>query len=178
MLEVRSWNFEVRCKYAETYLPAKKEKESAGARVSPEDAHARRARGLEAPTREGPKTGFSPINRPSMLPRHQRLTASKDIEAVRKLGKSFSTPIFGLRVVRTGGPTTRFAVVAGLQVHKSAVKRNRPKRQVREALRKHAGRIPPGFDVVLSLRSGILGKQFSEIESTLLWALGKIGLIR
>ncbi len=113
-----------------------------------------------------------------MLPRHQRLTASKDIEAVRKLGKSFSTPIFGLRAVRTNGPITRFAVISGLQVHKSAVKRNRPKRQIREVLRQHSSRVWPGFDVVISLRAGILGKEFSEIEQTLLWALAKIGILR
>ncbi|OGL72880.1 ribonuclease P protein component [Candidatus Uhrbacteria bacterium RIFCSPHIGHO2_02_FULL_57_19] len=112
-----------------------------------------------------------------MLTRPHRLTATKDIEKVWKRGHYFSTPVFGLKILRTGAPVSRFAVVAGLQVHKRAVKRNLAKRRIREALRKHIMSIAPGFDSVITARAPIVGKSYAEIEETLVWALHKVGLL-
>ncbi len=73
-----------------------------------------------------------------MLPKHARLAGAK----FRAEGyRTVATPYFSLKARRNGEERDRIGVVAGVAVHKSAVKRNFWKRQAREEL---AGR--PGAD--------------------------------
>lgn len=113
-----------------------------------------------------------------MLPGPNRLTKSKDIERVVKTGRSFATPILSIKAAPGGDAATRVAVVAGLSAHKRATRRNRAKRLVREALRKNLGLVRPGFDIVISCRSGAIDKEYSEIADALSFALGRLGLLR
>jgi ribonuclease P protein component len=48
------------------------------------------------------------------------------------------------------------------------VERNRTKRRLREAVRKHWSELGRGWDIVLQPRRGALALPFSEIEQTVL----------
>ncbi len=120
----------------------------------------------------------TPVFKLEMLPRPYRLTKSKDIELVARRGRSFFTKILGIKYLPNRFTVTRFAIVVGLKVHKKAVKRNRPKRQLREALRKHLAEIRPGHDVLVLARPEILEKKFKEIEGALLCACKGAGLLK
>ena len=89
------------------------------------------------------------------MKRGNRLSRSRDFEAVYRHGRSVSSrflvlywfpqedpgePRFGLSVPRSVG---------------SAVERNRLKRQLREIWRERLERVPPGNDYVLKVRTGL-----------------------
>lgn len=73
---------------------------------------------------------------------------------------------------------TRFAVVAGTKVSKSAVKRNRAKRQVRAILEKHLTDFDLGLDVALLVRPAALKATFVEIEQHVMNGLVKAGIFK
>jgi ribonuclease P protein component len=50
----------------------------------------------------------------------------------------------------------------------SAIERNRTKRRLREAVRKHWAELGPGWDIVLQPRRAALALSFSEIEQTVM----------
>ena len=88
--------------------------------------------------------------------RRQRLSRSRDFDAVYRRGRSVSTRYLVLywfpREEPDGEPRL------GLAVPKSvggAVVRNRVKRQLRETWRELAGRARPGHDYVLVARPGL-----------------------
>ncbi len=64
----------------------------------------------------------------------------------------------------TGRGATRVAVVAGRKVG-GAVQRNRAKRRLRAALA--GGTLPPGLDVVVVARSGVLTADFTSLQTEL-----------
>jgi ribonuclease P protein component len=61
---------------------------------------------------------------------------------------------------------TRFGIIASRSVG-NAVKRNRAKRMIREALRTLLPHIKPGWDVILISRRPILKAELTEIQQTL-----------
>lgn len=55
------------------------------------------------------------------------------IPVLNKTGKRFVTPSMHLLVSKNGSTNSSFAIVVGVKIQKSAVKRNRIKRIIREA---------------------------------------------
>lgn len=113
-----------------------------------------------------------------MLSTPNRLVKSRDIERVVKTGRSFGTPVLGVKAAPVANAATRVAVVTGRSVDKRATRRNRVKRLVREVLRKNMHQIRPGFDIVIYCRSGAVGKEYQGIADALAFALGRLGLLR
>lgn len=74
----------------------------------------------------------------------------------------------------------RFAFVVGVKVSKSAVKRNRLKRQMREVVRLMIKdrRLRGGFYVMVVAKGEALGKEYLEIEKDIGGLLGKVGVLR
>ena len=70
-----------------------------------------------------------------MFAQKNRLKHEKDIKTVFSKGKSVFDPVCGIKWVQNGLEDSRFAIVIGTKVHKSAVKRNRLRRQYREYLK-------------------------------------------
>jgi len=70
-----------------------------------------------------------------------------------------------------------FAV--GKKVHKSAVQRNKIKRQIREVVRLliKDSRIKQGYMVGIIAKPSIVGKKYEEIERDVYYSLRKAGLI-
>ena len=84
--------------------------------------------------------------------------------------------VCGVKFLANGGEQSRFVVVVGTKVHKSAVKRNRTKRQYREIIKAHLSRITPGVDVVLLTSKAALELDYHEKEERLLRVLKKAKL--
>lgn len=84
-----------------------------------------------------------------MLSAQNRLRHDQDFKAVFASGKSVFDPMCGIKFAKNKHEFSRFAVVVGTKVSKSAVVRNRVRRQYRAILRENLAKIAPGFDVML-----------------------------
>jgi len=112
-----------------------------------------------------------------MLPKENRLTKNTDFQAVYKKGKFFGTKLIHFKYMKNGLPNTRVGFVVGTKVSKSAVKRNKIKRQIREVFRLKLDNIVKGYDIAVIVKPGATEMEYEEIEKNIIWALGKICLI-
>ncbi len=122
-----------------------------------------------------------------MLPKQHRLRHRSDVQRVRRSGRRFkhSLAIFLVTPSSQGGqqfvengvmidcPPSRFAFVASRRVG-SAVKRNRAKRMMREALRLQMENVQPGWDGIFIAREATATSSLTEatnaIRDLLIWA--------
>ena len=90
------------------------------------------------------------------MQRRNRLSRSRDFDAVYRHGRSVSTRFLTLywfqRDESVGDPRLGFAVPKAVG---NAVVRNRIKRQLREIVRDRLGRVPASNDYVLVVRQGL-----------------------
>ena len=90
------------------------------------------------------------------MQRRNRLSRSRDFDAVYRHGRSVSTRFLTLywfqRDECVGDPRLGFAVPKAVG---NAVVRNRIKRQLREIVRDRLGRVPASNDYVLVVRQGL-----------------------
>ena len=93
-------------------------------------------------------------------------------------GKSIFGNVIGLKFRKNGFSDTRFAVVVGSKVAKSAGERNRIRRKIREVIRVRIPQITCGYDVVILVRPGAVKKTNTEIESIILEILKKSALLK
>ena len=103
------------------------------------------------------------------MQRKFRLTRSEDFKRVRRTGKSYAHPLVVLIVQTHDQPRalTRVGVTAGRTVG-TAVYRNRAKRLLREAMRTLIPDIPPGLDLILIARPGLVSVTLEETHRALL----------
>ena len=107
-----------------------------------------------------------------MLPKKNRLQKKKDFERVFAQGKGFRQDLLFLKAAKSDLETLRFGIVVSKKVSKSAVKRNKVKRRLREIIRLQLQSYPilsvrqgeKGLDVVIVVLPGIEEKSFQEIE--------------
>jgi ribonuclease P protein component len=123
-----------------------------------------------------------------MLPRENRLKKMKDFEILFKEGVYFNFDFLTLKIwkiVPEKYPKKKYttedlkiAFTVGLKVSKSAVKRNKIKRQTREIVRLllKAGKIKKGFMMVVVAKPDILNKDYFEIEQAIKKIFKKAGL--
>lgn len=112
-----------------------------------------------------------------MLRSDHRLRRDQDFDAVFQKGRSVFDAVCGVKFGETARPYSRFAVVVGTKVSKSAVKRNRVRRQYREIIQKHLAALKPGFDVILLTSVKSLPLTSQEKEAGLLRVLAKARLL-
>lgn len=112
-----------------------------------------------------------------MLPKENRLTKTRDFDNVFKKGRFFGTKFLSFKYATNSFPDTRVGFVVSTKVSKSAVKRNRLKRRMREVIRLNLAKIESGYDISIISKPGAAEMEYGEIERDLLFALGKIGLI-
>lgn len=112
-----------------------------------------------------------------MLPFKNRLTKRKNFEKVSRYGKFFSFGCLGLKIYPNGTKETRIGLSVGLKFSKSALQRNRAKRQLREAIRKRLPQIKKGFDVVVLIRAEKDKASPKKLETTVQKAFETAGLI-
>jgi ribonuclease P protein component len=110
-----------------------------------------------------------------MLPRAHRLTRSGDFARVRRDGRSRPQGVIVLSRAPNSTPVTRVGFAVSGKVG-SAVRRNRVKRLLREAMRARMHQIKPGYDVVVIARPGAAELGLAEIQESLGTLLQRAGL--
>lgn len=125
-----------------------------------------------------------------MLPKQYRLQKKKDFDILFKEGRFVSGDLVDLKVWQIDPEkyprreyTTddlKIGFVVSKKIVKSAVKRNRIKRQMREVVRLilKDSTIKKGFMVAVLAKSAILGKDYKEIEKSVLSTFASTGLLR
>jgi ribonuclease P protein component len=86
------------------------------------------------------------------MQRSNRLTSSRDVRRVLSEGARYPLPTVVVHVHVSGAGPARAGVSAGRRIG-SAVRRNRAKRRLREAVRTLIPSIKPGTDLVLTARA-------------------------
>jgi ribonuclease P protein component len=128
-----------------------------------------------------------------MLQQDNRLRKLRDFNLVMKHGQWVNGHFLDIKVLELAKNQNFFpkkedpesfkkqlklAIAAGLKVHKSAVKRNRVRRQIREVLRLliKENLLKTGFYVLVVAKKDILEKNYAEIsaELKLLLSRGKV----
>ena len=103
-----------------------------------------------------------------MLSKKYRFHSRGGVRYVYQKGKTVRSPKMSLVFVRNTRGFTRFGVVVSKKVEKSAVKRNRIRRRVYEALRVNFDLIPKNNDYLFVVFSKEVGRMpFSELEKIL-----------
>jgi len=104
-----------------------------------------------------------------------RLRRGEDIARVRAEGVARNDKLFSLRALPTNQPTVRVAVASSRAVG-TAVRRNRARRRVREALRMAllARRGTSGADLLLIVRPGALDAPVADLRGAIERELGRI----
>lgn len=134
-----------------------------------------------------------------MLPKQYRLQDYQEVEKVKKEGKLYQTPLFGLLVLsRAEGLVLntsaklgvnpverlssrfsfpRFAFIISTKISKKATQRNRAKRVLSEAVRGLLPKLKFSFDAVFLGKKSLIGKSFSEIQAEVEKVFRKSGLM-
>lgn len=113
-----------------------------------------------------------------MLPAKNRLKKSAEFDKVYKGGRFFGIKFLNFKFKENNLAVSRFGFVVSLKVHKKSTKRNLLKRRMREVIRLNLDEIRPGYDVVISAKPGSAGMEYQDVEKNILFALGKIELIK
>ena len=100
-----------------------------------------------------------------MLKQENRLKLDKDIKTLFARGRSVFDIGLGMRFSKNTLDHSRFTVVVGTKISKSAVKRNQIKRKVRDILEKRISKIKPGFDVMFSAKKEALEQTYEQLSA-------------
>ena len=91
-------------------------------------------------------------------------------------GKSSVQPAVVLYCRKNGSGRNRLGLTVGAKVGKAVV-RNRIRRRLREIYRLHEGAFRQGWDLVVVARSRAAEASYGELETQLLRAAGRLGLL-
>lgn len=110
------------------------------------------------------------------MQRKFRLTRSEDFKRVRRSGRSYAHPLLVLVAQTAEGDGLHVGVTASRGIG-TAVKRNRAKRLLREAMRTLIPSLMPGWDLLLIARPPLLACNVFEVREALLSLLRRADLI-
>ncbi len=130
----------------------------------------------------------------AMLPKDNRLAKIRDFNLVLKQGRWFNGQFLDVKVLWLPRAQTliedvdnldnfkkqlKLAVTIGIKISKSAVKRNRIKRQVVEAVRllHKEGCLKNGYYVLVVAKRGVLDKNYAELSQEIKLLLKKSGVL-
>lgn len=94
-----------------------------------------------------------------------------------RTGKRIHSENFLIVVAPNTQPVCRFAVQVGIKIDKRAVKRNRMKRLVREAIRHLLPDMKEGIDCIIIAKKNFSEKKEEEIEHSLKEVLDRFHLL-
>ncbi len=110
------------------------------------------------------------------MQRKFRLTRSEDFKRVRRSGRSYAHPLLVL-IVQAGEHDELRVGLAASRTIGTAVKRNRAKRLLREAMRTLLPTLSTGLDIVLVARPPLVSCNVFEVRDALLTLLRRAGLV-
>ena len=109
------------------------------------------------------------------LGRKQRLTQGRDFRRVRAEGMRMP---WGCMLANWNpAPSLRLGVITSRRIG-NAVVRNRSRRLLREAFRRHQHELAGPLDLVLVARSSIVGKDYAAVERDFLAGLRRARLLQ
>lgn len=112
------------------------------------------------------------------MKRKFRLTKSNDFQRVRRNGRSYAHPLIVLVIhPQEVKGHSRVGISAGRSVG-SAVRRNKAKRMLREAMRFFMPDVKDGWDIILLSRHNLPDTSYLEIRSALQQLLSRAGLFK
>ncbi|HTX92778.1 MAG TPA: ribonuclease P protein component [Anaerolineales bacterium] len=109
------------------------------------------------------------------MKRRFRLTRSTDFKRVRRSGRSYAHPLVVLYVLKSEESQLHVGVSAGLAVG-NAVRRNRAKRLLREAMNQLIPQTRPGSDLLLIARKALPESDLQHTRAALSNLLERAGL--
>ena len=112
-----------------------------------------------------------------MFSAKHRLRHEKDIKALFANGKSVFDAATGLKWRKNNLKESRFAISVGVKVSKSAVRRNRIRRQLRSMIEARLPGLAPGHDVIVIVRPAAANLKRAELERHLVSALKKTPIL-
>lgn len=92
-------------------------------------------------------------------------------------GESKVSPFLAVYVKRNRLGYNRLGVTVGSKVGK-AVRRNLVRRRIKEAYRIHQNEVASGYDIVVVARVRAASTPYTQLESSLLQLLDKLGILR
>jgi ribonuclease P protein component len=111
------------------------------------------------------------------FPAKFRIQKRKEFLFIQRNGKRFVGMNFFLYVRAGQGQASRLGITVSKTVHKSSVRRNRLKRQVREIFRVRRNTFLKNFDMVVVVKKECLGRPFLEMAQELEKAWKRLGLM-
>lgn len=118
-----------------------------------------------------------PRRAPAAFPRTSRLLSRRQFLAVYQQGRKVACRDLVLFAHPNDGGGCRLGITVTRKVG-GAVVRNRLKRVLREAFRRHRSRLRPSVDVVINPRRSMLSLQAEEVEAQLLSAFRRLSSSR
>ncbi|MCX7622690.1 MAG: ribonuclease P protein component [Thermomicrobium sp.] len=114
-----------------------------------------------------------------MIARRLRLRRSSDFERVRRRGRTLAGRLLVLSVAPNEFGHNRYGFAVGKRVGK-AVRRNKVKRWLREAVRRLHPRLAQGYDVVFVARGALAESSvtYHEVAAHVEWLLRRAGLLQ
>lgn len=114
-----------------------------------------------------------------MLPRKHRLPLRTELKRVKKKGTLIQGRLFSLLVSHQPkkNQLSRFGFIISTKIHKKAVKRNRVKRLLNEAILGLMPKIKLGFDAIFLAKKKIIGADLKEIEREVKKLFAKAGMV-
>lgn len=104
------------------------------------------------------------------------LNKNKDFNRIYSRGTSYVYPTIVVYVCRNREKSVRVGITTSKKIG-NAVKRNRARRVIREAIRKTFFKIKPGFDVVMVARKRTVSQKSYEILDVLTKILEKANVL-
>ena len=109
-----------------------------------------------------------------MLPRANRLAKESDFRQIMSKGKTLQAKFFTIKYLDRGPElSSRIGIVTSKKIAKQAVRRNKARRRLREAIRQDIKNIN-GKDIVFLVRREILEAKYTEIVDDAKTALRKL----
>lgn len=97
---------------------------------------------------------------------------------LQRNGKRVASPCFFIYLRPSDKDCSRLGITVSKKVHKSAVERNRLKRQVREIFRLHRNTFLKNFDMVVVVKKECLGRSFQDMTQEFQKAWKRLGLLQ
>jgi ribonuclease P protein component len=108
--------------------------------------------------------------------RRLRLRLTSDFLRLRQAGQTRSHPTMVLSYAQNHLEHNRYGCITPKRLG-NAVKRNRIRRQVKEAVRLLHPSLQQGYDIVVIVRFPLLGQPFTEIQRIVCELCAKVGLV-
>lgn len=111
------------------------------------------------------------------MQRRFRLRRAGDFESLRRHGRRCQHPLAALVVIANEEQVSRFGFTASRRAG-NAVKRNRAKRLLREAVRLHKDNIHSGYDCLFIAKQATSIASYLDIEVAVLQLLKTAGVLK